>query len=221
MSIASILFTSMLLLQLTSSQTTTERNALLDLYGQASGLNWRRTDNWNTTKSICTWYGVTCSNTTAPRRILQFSLYDNLLEGTIPSTLSALDAVEYFALSTNKLHGSIPTSLGLTFTKCQYFDLRYNFLNGTFPMGFSKMTKLTHFVVSNNEFTDSINLSKIIENMKQLTYVDVRSNQLKGTAPTSLCNLANLSFCGLVNPKYHTNNFNTPIASCLTKKCIV
>jgi hypothetical protein len=33
--------------------------------------------------------------------------------------------------------------------------------------------------------------------------------------------LANLSFCGLVNPKYHTNNFNTPIASCLTKKCIV
>ena len=51
-------------------------------------------------------------------------LYDNLLEGTIPASLNALDEVTYFALSTNKLSGALPT---FAFPRNQYFDMRYVF----------------------------------------------------------------------------------------------
>jgi hypothetical protein len=203
-----------LLLPITSS-TKSERHALVDLYRSAHGEGWRRSDNWITSKNICTWYGVTCSNTTS--RIIQFSLYDNLLEGTIPDSLSALTELKYFALSTNKLRGPIPPSLH--FANCEYFDLRYNFLNSSFPPGLANMTKITHLVLANNAFTDNGGLDSIVKDMRHLSYFDVRSNQLLGVAPASLCT-KNLTFCGLVNPKYHTNAFST-IPNCLQSKCII
>ena len=202
-----------------------ERQALIDLYHEAGGKSWRRSDNWLSSQSICTWYGVTCSNDTSSsssgnQRVVQFSLYDNLLEGTIPSTLGALTEVNYFALSTNKLSGNIPISLGSTFTKCEYFDLRYNLLNGSFPPGMSNMTKLTHLIMANNEFTDDGGLANIVQKMHRLNYIDVRSNQLSGSAPESLCSLNDVSYCGLVDPKYHTNHFDS-IPSCLQSICVV
>jgi hypothetical protein len=215
-----LLFLCFILPTYVFSQTEQERQALIDLYNHAGGKAWRRQDNWLTSKSICTWFGVTCSNTTN-RRILQFSLYDNLLEGTIPASLSALDSVEYFALSTNKLHGAIPQELGKTFRHCKYFDLRYNFLNGSFPIGFSNMKNLTHLILSNNNFHDHDTLATIVTEMNLLQYFDVRSNYLTGQQPMSLCNFKNLTFCGLVDPKFHTNTFNTPIAKCLQEICVV
>lgn len=205
-----------------SKERSEERQALVDLYHQAGGKSWRRSDNWLSSQSICTWYGVTCSNNTATgqQHVVQFSLYDNLLEGTIPSSLGALSEVNYFALSTNKLSGNIPLTLGSTFTKCKYFDVRYNFLNGSFPPGMSNMTKLTHLVFANNEFTDDGGLVKMVQKMNHLTYIDVRSNKLFGSAPESLCSLKNVTYCGLVDPKYHTNHFNK-IPSCLQSMCII
>ena len=207
----------------TLAQTALERQALVDLYHQAGGKHWRNSNNWMSSTTICDWYGVTCSNSTTaakPRRIIQFSLYDNLLQGTVPASLSALTEVNYFALSTNKLEGTIPMNLGSTFVHCQYFDLRYNFLNGTLPIGFKNMKNLTHLILANNDFTDHGNLPKIVQGMTKLQYIDVRSNYLTGPAPSSLCQLNNVTFCGLVDVKYHTNNFAKPDV-CLKKICEV
>ena len=131
--------------------------------------------------------------------------------------------VEYFALSTNKLTGVIPSGLGSTFTRAKYFDLRYNFLNGSLPLSLAKMTRLNHLVLADNKFTDvSNNLATILIAMPLLNYLDVRSNRfhdsLKAVAP--LCELTNLSFCGLANAKYRTNTFlDVPV--CLKSKCLL
>lgn len=202
-----------------------ERQALVDLYNAAGGPAWRRSDNWLSEKSVCAWYGVVCFNTTdadKEGRIRQFSLYDNLLEGTIPSSLGALSLVDYFALSTNKLTGPIPNGLGATFTHTTYFDLRYNFLNGTLPLSLAKMTRVNHLVLADNKFTDSHNLATILSAMPLLSYLDVRSNRLadslKAAAP--LCALSNLTFCGLASAKYHTNVFSD-VPDCLKSKCVL
>eukprot|EP00656_Telonema_subtile_P046604 TRINITY_DN530_c0_g1_i1.p1 TRINITY_DN530_c0_g1~~TRINITY_DN530_c0_g1_i1.p1 ORF type:complete len:146 (-),score=46.83 TRINITY_DN530_c0_g1_i1:90-527(-) len=90
------------------AEATEELTALVDLYHSAGGTGWRRSDSWLSDTDYCSWYGVVCHNTTegTGAKIKQFSLYDNLLVGTVPASLGALTRVEYFALSTNKLSGT-------------------------------------------------------------------------------------------------------------------
>lgn len=134
---------------------------------------------------------------------------------------------------------TLQKGLGATFTEARYFDLRYNFLNGSLPevsnlhpstckrlpsaavcKGFGNMTKLNHLVLANNLFTDSGGLARIVANMPDLAYIDVRSNQMTGPAPAALCQCTNLTYCGLVDPKYHTNSF-ADVPACLRKACII
>ena len=190
-----------------------EKQGLVDLYHAANGENWRRNDNWLKGDPCENWYGVTCNK---DGRVTQFSLYDNLLVGTVPASITSLTEVEYFALSTNKLTGPLPEKLGSTFTKCRYFDLRYNFFNGTLPVdSLSAMVHLDHLVLSNNLFTGQ-GINRIITTMRNLTYFDVRSNRFSDKAPAAVCDLENLTYCGLAD-KYHTNDF-TDVTPCIEKR---
>jgi len=191
---------------------------LADLYKAAGGEQWRRNDNW-LVGDHCTWYGVECSNITG--RVRKFSLYDNLLAGTISSGLTALNEVEYFALSTNKLSGSIPTGLGSTFNRISYFDLRYNFLSGAIPESIGEMTShLTHLVMGDNKLSgDFIPINR---NMQSLQYLDLGSNLLTGAVPDAICDLKNMSYCALAT-KYHTNMYAS-VPACASKapvNCVV
>ena len=106
------------------SASDDERAALMDLFASAGGKAWRNSLGWGSGEAHCKWFGVACHNAsdTATGRISTLTLYDNLLEGTIPASLNALDEVTYFALSTNKLSGALPA---FDFPRNQYFDMRY------------------------------------------------------------------------------------------------
>eukprot|EP00658_Telonema_sp_P-2_P058929 TRINITY_DN4753_c0_g1_i1.p1 TRINITY_DN4753_c0_g1~~TRINITY_DN4753_c0_g1_i1.p1 ORF type:complete len:239 (+),score=40.66 TRINITY_DN4753_c0_g1_i1:214-930(+) len=190
-----------------------ERAALEELYNSAGGHGWRRSDGWMTAMDLCDWFGVQCDNSTAsePAHIRSFSLYDNLLEGTIPEALSALSHVEYFALSTNKLSGTLPATLTANFSYVKYFDLRYNLISGSIPTSVGFMTSLNHLVLSNNAFQGA-NLP--IDRMSKLAYLDISANQLTASVPGVVCHWKNLTYCAL-NGKYHTNRF-TNIPTCAT-----
>jgi hypothetical protein len=201
------------------SDIAAERAAIISLYNSAGGTKWINQAGWLSGSDHCTWFGVTCYNSTSAfdGRIQQFSLYGNGLVGTIPVGLSALSVVEYFALSTNQLSGPVPKDLGSTFSEVTYFDLRYNFLSGTVPSAFSNMRSITHFVISNNFFVGDIGF---LDSFPSLTYVDVSVNKFSGTVDTFLCTRPELGYCSLVG-RYKTNNFELPFPACVASKCIV
>ena len=45
-----------------SCYTSTEREALMDLYKSTNGNHWRQNKNWGSNESICDWYGIRCTS---------------------------------------------------------------------------------------------------------------------------------------------------------------
>ena len=180
---------------------------------------------------------------------MSFSLYDNLLSGTIPTGLSALADVEYFALSTNKLSGSVPADLGARFSFCFIsahtlytfchipvltFETKINQVGPTFHA-------VKYFDLNYNLLSGSIpqgvrNMSRVshlvlsnnhftgslgdLSPLRYLEYVDTSANRLTGAIPDALCLNPRLAFCALASSKYRTNVFDAA-PPCIAALCSV
>ena len=81
------------------------RGALIALYESTDGPNWKQNENWLSDAPLADWYGV---STDAAGRVIQLSLVDNGLRGTIPPQIGNLRALRSLWLYSNELSGSIP-----------------------------------------------------------------------------------------------------------------
>lgn len=69
-----------------------EKTALTTFYTALGGSSWKKRTNWlSTTVNPCSWFGVLCSG----GHVVGLLLNGNGLSGTIPSTISALTALQY------------------------------------------------------------------------------------------------------------------------------
>ena len=92
-----------------TSQTASEdRAALMALYDATNGASWRNSTNWDSSRPLGEWYGVT---TDTNRRVTELSLWDNELTGEIPAALGSLTSLVRLSLSGNRLTGEIPAAL--------------------------------------------------------------------------------------------------------------
>ncbi len=83
-----------------------EREALIALYKQTNGPNWKNKKNWSALAPLGEWYGVT---TDADGRVTQLNLEDNDLSGLLPPTLSSLANLKTLNLAANPgLSGPLP-----------------------------------------------------------------------------------------------------------------
>ena len=87
----------------------TDRDALVAFYRATDGDNWYRNENWLTNAPIDTWYGVI---TDRMGRVIELSLSENDLSGSIPPVLGKLTELEWLDLADNRLLGPIPPELG-------------------------------------------------------------------------------------------------------------
>ena len=86
-----------------------EREALIALYKQTNGPNWKNKKNWSALAPLGEWYGVT---TDADGRVTQLNLEDNDLSGLLPPTLSSLVNLKTLNLAANPgLSGPLPLAL--------------------------------------------------------------------------------------------------------------
>lgn len=56
----------------------TEKSVLMELYKQTNGTSWIKRTNWNSEKSICSWFGVICG----PKGVTELKLDSNGLKAT-------------------------------------------------------------------------------------------------------------------------------------------
>lgn len=137
-----------------------------------------------------------------------FSSIYNLIEGSIPDCIGNLKNLTHLFLSGNSLDGSIPSSVGsLSMLTDLYVD--ENMLTGNPLSIWEKLTNLEHLQAFSNEFTGDIrtlfsptthrNLSildlssnnftspygfpKHLLNMPSLLVIDLSQNQLSGSIP--------------------------------------
>ena len=89
--------------------STGEAAALVELYDATDGANWKSARNWLTGAPVGEWQGVSTDDV---GKIIRVELYDNGLNGRIPSELGDLQYLEWLSLEVNELSGQIPPQLG-------------------------------------------------------------------------------------------------------------
>jgi Leucine-rich repeat (LRR) protein len=130
-----------------------EREALIALYNSTDGDNWTNTDGWmGAAGTECDWYGVTCDG--GGTTVVELSLRNNNLSGTIPAALSNLGGLTILNLNYNQLSGGIPSALG-SLSNLESLTLQDNQLNGSIPPELGNLANLGNLNLSGNELNGS------------------------------------------------------------------
>lgn len=84
-----------------------EKNALLSLYNQLDGANWKGSYSWNITESPSSWKGVTIEQ----GHVVKIQLDGVRLKGELPASIADLTELKELWLSSNQLSGTLPDAL--------------------------------------------------------------------------------------------------------------
>ncbi len=199
----------------TAAIPSVERDALIDLYNATGGDDWDDRTGWlGPPGTECTWFGVDCNS--GDDYVIHVWLRTNNLVGEIPSTLSAIEYLEWLRLDGNPgLSGPIPTELGdlsylgrlelggdsLTgpippcvwgLLSLQELDLRGNNLSGTLPHPLTIASLgLRELRLSFNALSGTI--PSFTGNTGALEVLDLEGNLFSGPLPAGLGGLVNLT----------------------------
>jgi Leucine-rich repeat (LRR) protein len=176
-------------------------SALVDLYNQTSGGNWKTNSGW-LNADVGSWFGVEISdveydnkgNVTSPGNVTAIRLNQNGLAGTLPNTLSNFTELQGLALGENQLTGGIPSVLGNLY-QLQELYLHGNQLSGTIPGSLGNLSQLQELYLHNNQLTGTIPDS--LGNLVQLVDLYLQNNQLSGAIPSTLGSLTQLQSLAL------------------------
>jgi len=167
---------------------TAEREALIALYDATNGAGWTNNSGWATATegTECTWHGVSCLG--GHVRIL--NMYNNGLNGFIPSDLENLSDMTHLVLKLNTLSGGIPWQLG-NLSNLETLQLGENQLIGLIPKYFQNLSSITLMELNDNELSGEIPTE--LGYLSSLQWLDLSANELSGSIPAQLGNLSNLT----------------------------
>ena len=130
-----------------------------------------------------------------PRQLL---LQYNQINGTIPTTLGMLTALQYVLLWLNQLSSSrVPSAQCRCFTCGLYptcrrvLSIPNNNLVGTIPSSIFTLPAVTNLQLQNNGLTGT--LPSNLGMATTLTYLDMSGNRLTGPLPSSVAGLQQLT----------------------------
>jgi len=120
------------------------------------------------------------------------SLFDNDIPGTVPLSISNLQALSHLDLTTLDLEGTMPEILG-NLTNLEYLFLAGNdFDAGPIPATYEQLTSLRDFSVKGTQRTGPI--PTWLSNMDQIILLDLGFNAFVETIPTELGDMFNLTY---------------------------
>ena len=170
-----------------------QRYVIVLLYFSMGGENWASQDKWLSPElNVCDWSPSIHSATDHSDRpcVTGIDLSRAGLDGTIPSEIGYLDAVESINLAKNNLSGSIPAEL-FNIESLTELVLSSNILSSTIPSGVSNAKFLDVLKLSDNFIASSI--PDELWDLRHLRTLDLSSNELTGTISVRLENLSVLN----------------------------
>jgi Leucine-rich repeat (LRR) protein len=134
--------------------------------------------------------------------LITLVLYNNMISGTIPSSLCKLISLQLLDLSRNNLNGSITDCLvnenntNMTDLSIVNLSLRNNSLSGEFPSLLQNCPQLVFLDLGHNQFSGTLPVW-IGEKLSSLAFLRLRSNMFFGHIPVELMKLVNLQYLDL------------------------
>ncbi|KAK9127374.1 hypothetical protein Syun_016171 [Stephania yunnanensis] len=119
-------------------------------------------------------------NETMPN-LLFLSLSNNLIEGSIPSSICNLKQLTAVSLSSNNLSGELPQECWKDLESLEVIDLSNNHMSGKVPISIWSAPQLSILSLSKNGFSG--NLPPNLKTLGPLRVIDLGENSLSGNLP--------------------------------------
>jgi hypothetical protein len=173
-------------------------NALVDLYNSTDGSNWTNKSGWEdgaaaTNCTPCTWYGIKCDNL---ENVIEINLYNNNLNGIVPSTLQDLTKLRSIKLLVNNLSGTFP-DIWTNMADLQFIDFSNNQFTGSMPSSLGNLLKLNTLYIENNNMTGG--LLPAIGDLPNIDVYWAKGNDFSGCFPGTYLNLCDIGSISLIN----------------------
>ena len=159
----------------------TDKAALTALYNATDGANWTTNTNWSSGEPLSSWHGVT---TNSDGRVTALALNDNGLDGTLPTALGDLSALEQLDLQNNALSGALPDELANLTNLTSLLLNESRALTGPLPDGLRELSGLETVNIEKTElcapdgdafqtWLDTITFSGLICSPAEQSVIDV------------------------------------------------
>ncbi|PRQ34478.1 putative non-specific serine/threonine protein kinase [Rosa chinensis] len=142
------------------------------------------------------------------QKLLVFSLRSNNISGEFPQAWSMWSDIYIVDVGDNHLSGNIPSSMGIP-RSLFMLSMKNNKFDGEIPMALGNCTKLRSIDLGGNRFTGNLP-SWIGTNVSKVFILRLPSNYLSGHIPQQLCNLGYLHLLDLGH-----NHLSGTIPKCL------
>ncbi|XP_024165913.2 receptor-like protein EIX1 [Rosa chinensis] len=129
------------------------------------------------------------------QKMLIFSLRSNNISGEFPQAWSTWGDIYIIDVGDNHLSGNIPSSMGIP-SSLFLLSMKNNKLDGEIPMALGNSTNLRSIDLGGNRFTGNLP-SWIGTNVSKVFILRLPSNSLSGHIPQQLCNLDQLHLLDL------------------------
>jgi LRR receptor-like serine/threonine-protein kinase FLS2 len=157
-------------------------------------------NNWSSSYSVCTWYGVTCDE--RHNRVHSLILNNTGLRGTISPNLENLSFLVIFDLRNNSFSDQFPKEI-FRLRRLKVLDISHNKFVGEIPASLGDLYKLQHLYLGGNNFSGSIPQS--ISNLRRMKFLDAGQNRLSGPIPQSIWKLSSLEYINLAHNYFSGN----------------
>ena len=120
----------------------------MTLYNATDGANWTTSTSWTSEEALSSWFGVA---TNGDGRVTELALNGNGLDGTLPTALGDLTALEQLDLGDNDLSGSLPSELADLTSLTSLVLNESRALSGPLPDGLRQLADLDTVQVEDTE----------------------------------------------------------------------
>mmetsp|Transcript_22749 Transcript_22749/g.26729 ORF Transcript_22749/g.26729 Transcript_22749/m.26729 type:complete len:198 (+) Transcript_22749:13-606(+) len=153
-----------------------ERDALIEIYKNCGGSDWKKNGRWLTNPEPNTWFGVVIEE----GKVTRLMLPNNGLKGELPDVFAALPYLKVLYLNGNSLSGCIPVSIG-GLSKLECLDVSKNQLVGNIPRSLGGLFSLKRMLLDHNHLEGDV--PSTLGCLSNLKWVDFRNNNFEDALP--------------------------------------